>query len=233
MTDLVFVVGGFAGLLLGGNLLVAGAVTIARRFGISPMVIGLTLVGFGTSTPELVTSVQAALSGSPGIAVGNLVGSNIANTLLILGAAAVISPIAVRSASLGRDAGVLAAATLLCLAVVLQGQAGPLTGALFVLTLGLYIAATILLERRGPATDGVYAAEAASLADTHAPIWRAALGVVFGLVLTILSARAVVSGAVSLAEGLGVSEAVIGRAEGSILLGAYIAYLVMLLAAAG
>ncbi|HKK31057.1 MAG TPA: sodium:calcium antiporter, partial [Alphaproteobacteria bacterium] len=85
--DVLFVLGGLVGLVIGGEFVVRGAVAIARSFRVSPMVIGLTLVGFGTSLPELVTSVQAAIAGSPGIAVGNVVGSNIANILLILGAA--------------------------------------------------------------------------------------------------------------------------------------------------
>ena len=82
--------GGLVLLALGGEFLVRGAVQVAERFGVSPLLIGLTLVGFGTSTPELVTSVQAALIGSPGIAVGNIVGSNLANILLILGLSAIV-----------------------------------------------------------------------------------------------------------------------------------------------
>ncbi len=82
-------------LVLGGDLLVRGAVAVALRFGISPLIIGLTLVGFGTSTPELVTSLEAAFLGASGIAVGNVVGSNTANILLILGLSALIMPIAV------------------------------------------------------------------------------------------------------------------------------------------
>src|SRR5690606_16017172 len=110
----------FAGLVLlvvGGELLVRGSVRTAECFGVSPLLIGLTLVGFGTSTPELVTSVQAALIGSPGIAVGNIVGSNLANMLLILGASAVILPLAVQSRALKRDGGVVLAVTLLFAAV--------------------------------------------------------------------------------------------------------------------
>lgn len=98
---------GLAGLIAGGELLVRGAVSAARSFGISPMVIGLTLVGFGTSTPELVTSLQAALSGSSGIAIGNIVGSNIGNVLLILAIAALVAPIAVDPVAFRRD-GVMA-----------------------------------------------------------------------------------------------------------------------------
>ena len=95
--------GGLALLVAGGDFLVRGAVQVASRLGVSPLVIGLTLVGFGTSTPELVTSVQAALNDSPGIAYGNIVGSNIANILLIVGASAILFPIVVTSAALKRD----------------------------------------------------------------------------------------------------------------------------------
>jgi cation:H+ antiporter len=101
--------GGLVLLIAGGELLVRGAVNVATRLGVSPLVIGLTLVGFGTSTPELVTSIQAALSDAPGIAYGNIVGSNIANILLILGIAALLAPIAVASKALRRDGVVMLA----------------------------------------------------------------------------------------------------------------------------
>ena len=89
-------------LIVGGDLLVRGAVDIARHLEVSPLLIGLTLVGFGTSTPELVARVQAALAGSPGIAVGNVVGSNICNILLIIGLAALIHPLATPRAAFAR-----------------------------------------------------------------------------------------------------------------------------------
>ncbi|MEO9630901.1 MAG: sodium:calcium antiporter, partial [Sulfitobacter sp.] len=93
--NILFVLGGLLGLVLGGEYSVRGAVALAQRVGLSPLVIGLTVVGFGTSTPELVTSVQAAMLGAPDIALGNVVGSNIANILLILGIAALIAPFAI------------------------------------------------------------------------------------------------------------------------------------------
>lgn len=95
--------GGFVLLVAGGDLLVRGAVKVASRLGVSSLVIGLTLVGFGTSTPELVTSVQAALIGAPGIAYGNIVGSNIANMLLIVGVSAMLYPMIVAASALRRD----------------------------------------------------------------------------------------------------------------------------------
>jgi cation:H+ antiporter len=100
-------------LLVGGELLVRGAVALARRLGTSELMIGLTLVGFGTSTPELVTSLDAALAGAPGIAVGNVVGSNIANILLILGVGALIMPMRTTRQAFRRDGPVLVGASVL------------------------------------------------------------------------------------------------------------------------
>ena len=110
---------GLALLLIGGDLFVRGAVSVAQKLGVSPLLIGLTLVGFGTSTPELVTSLQAAMAGSPGVATGNVVGSNIANILLILGLAAMLKPVLVDGGALKRDGAVLAISALVCLAVVM------------------------------------------------------------------------------------------------------------------
>ena len=95
-------VAGIAGLVLGGELLVRGASEIARSFRISPLLIGLTVVGFGTSAPEMIVSVQAALAGQPGIAIGNVLGSNISNVLLILGLTALIAPLVIPGRKLGR-----------------------------------------------------------------------------------------------------------------------------------
>lgn len=103
MLTALSLLGGLALLVVGGEMLARGSVRVAERFAVSPLLIGLTLVGFGTSTPALVTSVQAALVGSPGIAVGNIVGSNIANVLVILDASAVIFPLAVHARALRRE----------------------------------------------------------------------------------------------------------------------------------
>lgn len=211
-TDLLYLFAGLAGLVLGGEMLVRGAVAVARRAGLSLMVIGLTLVGFGTSTPELVTSVQAAFAGSPGIAVGNVVGSNIANILLILGTAVLLAPMAIAPAALRRDGGVLVLVSLLALAVVLVGDIGRPVGAGFLLLLIAYVATTLILERRRPTpAAGIYAAEAEVVAPPAAlPARRAWLALLAGLALTIGAARLLVTGAISLATGLGVPEAVIG-----------------------
>ncbi|MGG5888678.1 calcium/sodium antiporter [Falsiroseomonas sp. HC035] len=212
-------------LVVGGELFVRGAVRIAERLGVSPLMIGLTLVGFGTSMPELVTSVQASLAGAPGIAVGNIVGSNIANILLILGLSALIFPIAVPSAALRRD-GVLGAATSAALvAVALGWTLDRWVGAAFLAGLAAYIAYAWRQERL-PTPDHTAAFEKAQAfeevhppgslhpADPAAPGWRGtplSVGfVLVGLVLVVLGGGLLVEGATALARSLGVAESIIG-----------------------
>lgn len=210
MTILLLIVG-LVCLVAGGELLVRGAVQLAQKFRISPLLIGLTLVGFGTSTPELVTSLQAAFAGSPGIAVGNVVGSNTANILLILGLTAIIFPVVVARETFKRDGVVLALSTLMCLGAVLYGQLTPLLGAIFVAALGGYIVFAFRQERQSNA-----AADAAAGIATTAPgpsLGGIALDLVFvigGLALTILGARFLVTSAIDIARDFNVSETVIG-----------------------
>ncbi|MBC7159961.1 MAG: sodium:calcium antiporter, partial [Porphyrobacter sp.] len=132
MNSILALILGLVLLVGGGELLVRGAVRIAEHLRLSPMLIGLTIVGIGTSTPELAASVQAALVGSPGIAVGNIVGSNIANLLLILGAAALLSPLAVERGVLWRDGGVGIAAVLALIVAGWTVGLGRVAGAAFV-----------------------------------------------------------------------------------------------------
>ena len=192
-------------LLFGGESLVRGAAGLAARLGVSRLLIGLTVVGFGTSTPELVTSLEAAFAGSPGIAVGNVVGSNIANVLLILGVAALLAPIPVARRAFLRDGTVAGAAALACLAVVLVGSLERVSGLLLVVALAGYIVFTARRER-------VAAAEQADAAlIPHGMSVPVGLGFAFGgLVLTILGARLLVGGAIELAALAGVSDTVIG-----------------------
>lgn len=214
--------GGFVLLIVGGELLVRGAVRVAAALGVSPLVIGLTLVGFGTSTPELVTSVQAALSGSPGIAYGNIVGSNIANILLIVGAAALISPIAVASSSLRRDGCVMLAVAIVFSAVAWAMPLGLAVGAVFVAALAAYIYLAFRQERmaapdghgavydKGAALEEVDAGVAPTTAAGRGPVLVHVLIAAAGLVLVVAGGRFLVDGAVALARGFGVTETVIG-----------------------
>jgi len=201
--NILFFLGGLLGLVLGGEYLVRGAVALAQRVGLSPLVIGLTIVGFGTSTPELVTSVQAAMLGAPDIALGNIVGSNIANILLILGVAALIAPLAIERRSFARDGSVMLIATLLCLGVVLLGSVDRLAGVVCIAGLVGYLIFTFRTDRRA-------AKEVSESAPEPVRMGLALLWLLGGLVLTILSARFLVTGAVALAQAVGLSEAVIG-----------------------
>lgn len=212
LSDILLLLLGLAGLVAGGELLVRGAVALAARFGVPPLVIGLTVVGFGTSTPELVTSLQAAFSGSPGIAIGNVVGSNIGNILLILGIAALLSPMAVDRRAFRRDGTALVLATGAGLAAMATGSLGAGIGAAFLAGLAVYLflAFRLVAEPDNPAAT-VYTAEAAFVAAPRgAPLALPLLMALGGLVLTILSARILVASAIDLARLAGLSEAVIG-----------------------
>lgn len=214
--------GGLVLLVAGGDLLVRGAVQVASRLGVSPLVIGLTLVGFGTSTPELVTSVQAALIGAPGIAYGNIVGSNIANILLIVGASAILYPIVVTSAALRRDGMVMVAVAVVFAALAVVMPMERWLGAAFVLALATYVYVAFRQERQvGAVADhgAVYQrSEALQGADPGtAPDARAkgsillpVLVAVTGLTVVVVGGSLLVDGAVTIARSFGISETVIG-----------------------
>lgn len=197
--DYFLIAVGLVGLLVGGEVLVRYAVALAARMGLSPLVIGLTIVGFGTSTPELLTSVQAAWIGAPDIALGNVVGSNIANILLIAGIAALIAPIAVARRDFKRDAGALALASLACLWVIFWGLIGRGAGAVLLAGLILYLVYTLRSSTDAPEEK-----------DPTGNVGWNLLGVIGGITITIFAARALLTGAVSLAQTWGMSEAVIG-----------------------
>ncbi|MEM6848292.1 MAG: calcium/sodium antiporter [Pseudomonadota bacterium] len=199
------IVGGFIGLLIGGELLVRGASAVAVRLGISPLVVGVVIVGFGTSAPELVTCVRAALGGSPGIAVGNIVGSNIANILLILGAAAFLRPFAASRKAVVRDGSIVIASAVAFMAASFMGVIDRTVGAVFVLALIGYLAYTISTDRVNSSAD---------IEDVPAPdevgLGKAMLHLGFGVVIVVVGAEFLVGGAVEVARLFHVSEEVIG-----------------------
>jgi cation:H+ antiporter len=220
VTTLLLLIGGLILLVLGGELLVRGSVNVASRLGVSPLVIGLTLVGFGTSTPELVTSVQAALAGAPGIAYGNIVGSNIANLLLILGVATIILPITVESSTLKRDGLVMIGVALVFAAMAATMPAGRLVGAVFLAALAAYIYLAFRQESQSSSDHGaVYdkslAAQGADPALVPDKVSKGSLVMplltaVAGLAIVVLGGKFLVDGAVGLARSYGVSETLIG-----------------------
>ena len=200
--DHLLVIAGLTGLFVGGEALVRGAVGIARKLSLSPLLIGLTVVGFGTSTPELLVSVDAALRGVPDIAIGNILGSNIGNILLIVGLSALVWPIRVSGASLRRDTAVMMAATLALLVPFSLGMVHRVTGLLLVAGLAAYLVHAYRNQDALPAPEDD---------DPPAmPLWRAALWVGLGLAGLILGAGFLVDGAVGIARSFGLSEAFIG-----------------------
>ncbi|WP_086607922.1 calcium/sodium antiporter [Erythrobacter donghaensis] len=208
----LLVLGGLVLLALGGELLVRGAVGMAARIGISPLLAGLTIVGFGTSMPELATSVQAAMAGAPGIAMGNVVGSNIANILLILGVSALIAPLAVNPRSFKRDSIALGGSALLCTGAVLLGVIGRLPGVVLLACLVGYI--WYAYKSEAAADDDECHRHEAEAEDRPVPpdTGPVVLGamIVAGLVAAIFGAGWLVDGATVLASAAGVSESVIG-----------------------
>lgn len=210
--SILLVAGGLVLLGLGGELLVRGAVGMAARLGISPMLAGLTIVGFGTSTPELATSVQAALAGSPGIAVGNVVGSNIANILFILGVSALILPLTVNPTSFQRDSIALGGSALLCTGAVLLGVIRMVPGIVLIACLVGYV--WWAYKSESAADDDECHRHAAEAADKPVPPGTSVvvLGglIISGLVAAMFGASLLVDGAVVLASAAGISESVIG-----------------------
>ena len=191
---------GFIGLIYGGNLLVDGSVKLAGRMGVSPLLIGLVLVGFGTSTPELITSLLAVFQNSEGIAVGNVVGSNIANILLVLGVAAVISPVKVDLKAFKRDGSFLVLSTLVLILALCLGRIGFLMGAVLVGLLAAYVSYSYISDKKSQQ----------DVPPASGRISIAFLQTIGGIALTLLGARLLVDSAVQLAIRWGISEAVIG-----------------------
>ncbi|WP_343116955.1 calcium/sodium antiporter [Ostreiculturibacter nitratireducens] len=198
MVYLVFGAGLLA-LFFGGEFLVRGAVGIARRYHVPPLVIGLTIVGFGTSMPELLVSLQAALAGTPAIAVGNVLGSNIANILLILGLSSLIAPVGMRLGDLPRDFAVMIGATLLLWALMWGGLLTRVEGFLLLAGLVAYLA-LCLRDKAEPEPEGAHVP----------PLLQSLLAALGGLATLMLGAKFLVSSATEIARDYGISEAVIG-----------------------
>jgi cation:H+ antiporter len=199
MTYLLFVVG-LVALFFGGEYLVRGASAIARKFNLSPMVIGLTIVGFGTSAPEMLVSVQAALAGQPAIAIGNVLGSNIANILLILGVSAVIAPLLIPVRKLWRDLAFMLAATAAIWVMLLDGQVTRLDGILLITGLLVFLV-TAFVTGKSDEDQSI---------EGDIPQWKAWAMTLGGLVVLVIGARFLVDSATDIARAFGISEAIIG-----------------------
>lgn len=218
LSSILLLASGFLLLLAGGESLVRGAASLARTMGMSSLVVGLTIVSFATSSPELAVSAGAALSGAPGLAVGNVVGSNIVNVLLILGVAAAVVPLLVTSQLVRTDVPVMIGLSAILLVLVLDGAVGRLDGIVLVALLVGYVAVTAVLARRQPVVprsarpDGNPAQDALARFRTtrlrSVIVDTALVGV--GVALLVTGAQLLVRGATDIASAFGVSDLVIG-----------------------
>lgn len=196
-------------LAFGSDRLITGAAAIARRTGIQPLLIGIVLIGFGTSVPELIVSTIAALQGNPALAVGNAFGSNIVNIALILGLIAVVSPIRFQSGILRKELPLLTLVTLTALFFLWNLHISRSEGLLLLLLFAAAMTYTLRTTLQHP-QDPIAQDLQAELPHKALPLPRALLNLIGGLLLLILSSRALVWGAVVLATALGVSDLIIG-----------------------
>jgi len=202
--------GGFVILLLGGDFLVRGAVALAEKLDVSPLVIGLTVVALGTSAPELMVSIKAILHDAPGIAIGNVVGSNIANVLLVLGVPAILFPIVASGASLNRDNIVMVGASLLFIVFCWSGTLVTWQGAILVILLAAFIFHAYWSARRGGDAPLEVEEDLDGVSVFPHSLPMASGMILIGLGGLILGASLLVDGGVAIAREAGVSESVIG-----------------------
>jgi cation:H+ antiporter len=207
--SLLAVLGGLVLLVWSADRFVEGSTAVARHAGLSPLLIGMLIVGFGTSAPEMAVSVLAALQDNSGLALGNAYGSNITNIALILGVTALIRPIAVQSSILRKELPILAGLTLLSGILLWNGYLSRLD-ALVLLVLFCAIFGWSILQGVRRRDDNLADEMAREVRDAAMPIRRAAIWLVVGLVLLIASSRLLVWGAVRLAQDFGVNDLVIG-----------------------
>ncbi len=206
---IVAVITGFVFLAWGADRCVMGASATARNFGVSPLVIGLTIVGFGTSAPEMLVSAMAAWNGNTGLSIGNALGSNITNIALVLGVTALVVPLNVQSDIVRREIPILLAVSLLAFLLMNDGNLGRLDGALLMLGMALMIYMVMSLgmkSRKGDPLEGEFEDEMPEVMSTA----KAMFWLVFGLLILLASSRVLVWGAVNIAQAFGVSDLIIG-----------------------
>ncbi|MBB3703435.1 calcium/sodium antiporter [Alloprevotella rava] len=200
--SIAYILIGIIAVLWGADKFTDGAAAIARKMNIPEIVIGLTIVAMGTSAPELFTSVVSALKGSTGLALGNIVGSNIFNSLLIVGAAAAVVPISISQATIIKDIPFALVASLLLTAVCLDGNLTRIDSLLLLIGFALFLAYTLQIARNGKTED--------SKTEKSQALWKSILFIIIGLGCLIVGSNLFVSGASTVAEQLGVSDAIIG-----------------------
>lgn len=205
----VYILGGLILLVLGAEGLVRGGTGLALRLGVTALVIGLTVVAFGTGSPEFVLSVEAARAGNSGIALGNVVGSNISNIALVLGVAALVKPMRVRSELIRREVPLMIAVTLLLCAMLLDGGLSRAEGLVLALGAVVYTVSSYLVARRGESRV-VDAEFDAALTEPLRPIWLDGALLAGGLAALLVGAALLLKGATFVASAFGMSQVVIG-----------------------
>ncbi|MFP6711840.1 MAG: calcium/sodium antiporter [Rhodospirillales bacterium] len=207
----VMVAGGFILLLAGAEVMLRGAIGLADKFGISKLVVGMTVVAFGTSAPELLVSLNATLAGSSGLAIGNVVGSNIANILLVLGVAALLMPIAVEPAALKRDGWMLLTGTGLFMALAVRGEIDLFAGVVLLAYFIGFLVYSYLREKTSIDSVGeMYEHEVDDIDGVPHSLLKIMVFLILGFAGLIYGADLLVEGGVAIARIFGVSEAVIG-----------------------
>jgi len=196
-------------LFIGAEGLIRGSSALALRFGISPLVVGLTVVAFGTSSPELVVSINSSLEGNGGIALGNIIGSNICNIALILGTSALIKPLIVQAQVVKREIPIMIAVSILLFILSLNNEISRLEGLIFFAGIIVYIIISIYLSKKEKNSEVKKEFEKNITKQTR-KLWKSVVFVIAGLGLLAVGAKIFVDGAVVAAERMGVSQVVIG-----------------------
>ena len=214
LIPMLWLMGGFAVLILGGELLVRGATALATAWSVPPLLIGLTVVAFGTSAPELAVTIQSSMAGECSLALGNVVGSNICNVLLVLGTSALVAPLVVSAPLVRRDVPVMLLASLLLIALSLDGKIGRWDGLLLTGGLLVYTAWSVWEGRKeSRRVRQEYASRAPARAEQRHSIFRLIFLcglILLGLALLVAGANHVVDSAVKVARLLGVQELIVG-----------------------
>lgn len=205
--DYALAIGGFILLFLGGESLVRGAVGLAQKLGVSTLFIGVVVVGFGTSAPEFLVCLEAALRGQDDLTIGNIVGSNIANIMLIIGVAGLVRPVMSRPSILRRDGMAMLIASILLVGLAVHGAIERFTGTVLLLLLVAFLAYCARSERNGAA---VYEEEVADIGAKPKSILLGLLTVALGVGLLVLGSNFLIDGATGIAREFGISDAVIG-----------------------
>lgn len=207
---IIYMLVGGAGLFLGAEGLVRGSSSLAIRMGISPLIIGLTVVSFATSSPELVVSIKAAIEGNPGIAVGNVVGSNICNIALILGIAALVSPMQVKTQIVRREIPIMILISFILLLVLLDDAISLVEGIFFIIGIVVYVILGYRFALKEKNTSEIAYEFADGIPKTPYKIWQSVIFIIVGLGILFIGSKLFVDAAVEAAVKLDVSQAVIG-----------------------